>query len=113
MEAALRSAYYLITGKELANLTLTPVRVLNGVKDASITLTDAKTGKEITLRIAVVHGLKENIEPLLAQVEAGNSPYHFIEVMNCPGGCINGGGQPIYPMGTSWIDKYKPMLPWN
>lgn len=113
MEAALRSAYYLITGKELANLTLTPVRGLNGVKDASITLTDAKTGKEITLRIAVVHGLKENIEPLLAQVEAGNSPYHFIEVMNCPGGCINGGGQPIYPMGTSWIDKYKPMLPWN
>ncbi|WP_027938424.1 [FeFe] hydrogenase, group A [Anaeroarcus burkinensis] len=113
MEAALRSAYYLITGKELTNLTLNPVRGLNGVKDASITLTDAKTGKEITLRIAVVHGLKENIEPLLAQVEAGNSPYHFIEVMNCPGGCINGGGQPIYPMGTSWIDKYKPMLPWN
>ena len=113
MEAALRSAYYLITGKELANLTLTPVRGLNGVKDASITITDAKTGKELTLRVAVVHGLKENIEPLLAQVEAGTSPYHFIEVMNCPGGCINGGGQPIYPMGTSWIDKYKPMLPWN
>lgn len=113
MEAALRSAYYLLTGKELANLTLNPVRGLNGVKDASITLTDAKTGKELTLRVAVVHGLKENIEPLLAQVEAGTSPYHFIEVMNCPGGCINGGGQPIYPMGTSWIDKYKPMLPWN
>ncbi len=113
MEAALRSAYYLLTGKELANLTLNPVRGLNGVKDASITLTDAKTGKELTLRVAVVHGLKDNIEPLLAQVEAGTSPYHFIEVMNCPGGCINGGGQPIYPMGTSWIDKYKPMLPWN
>lgn len=113
MEAALRSAYYLLTGQELGNLELKPVRGLKGVKDAVITLTDAKTGKEISLRVAVVHGLRENIAPLLEQVANGTSPYHFIEVMNCPGGCINGGGQPIYPMGTSWIDKYKPMLPWN
>jgi ferredoxin hydrogenase large subunit len=113
MEAALRTAYFVITGQELATLEFTPVRGLQGVKDASVTMKDAKTGKEITLKVAVVHGIKENLKPVAEQVAAGKSPYHFIEVMNCPGGCINGGGQPINPMGTSWIDKYKAMLPWS
>jgi ferredoxin hydrogenase large subunit len=89
------------------------VRGLAGVKAASVTMKDAKTGKEITLKVAVVHGLKDNIAPLIADVVAGRSPYHFIEVMNCPGGCVNGGGQPINPMGTSWIDKFKATLPWS
>lgn len=113
MEAALRTAYFVITGKELAIMEFAPVRGLKGVKEASVTMTDAKTGKEITLRVAVAHGIKENVVPLIEQVIAGTSPYHFIEIMNCPGGCVNGGGQPINPMGTSWVDKYKAMLPWN
>ena len=113
MEAALRTAHFVITGQELASLELTPVRGLQGVKSASIVLKDAKTGKDITLNVAVVHGIKENLKPVVEQVVAGKSPYHFIEVMNCPGGCVNGGGQPINPMGTSWLDKYKAMLPWS
>ena len=112
MEAALRTAYYVITGKELEVLSLEPVRGLKGVKDASVTMKDAKTGKEITLRVAVAHGIKENVVPLIEQIIAGTSPYHFIEVMNCPGGCVNGGGQPINPMGTSWVEQYKAFLPW-
>jgi len=113
MEAALRTAYFVITGQELAPLELTPIRGLKGIKEATLPLKDVKTGKDITLNIAVVHGIKENLKPIVDQVIAGKSPYHFIEVMNCPGGCINGGGQPINPMGTSWIDKYKAMLPWS
>lgn len=113
MEAALRTAYFLITGTELENLEFTPVRGLKGIKETAIKLTDAKTGKDFTLRLAVVHGIKENAVPLIEQVIAGNSPYHFIEVMNCPGGCVNGGGQPIHAMGTSWVDKWKAILPWN
>ena len=113
MEAALRTAYFIITGKELDVLDFKPVRGLQGVKETSVPLKDQKTGKEIVLKIAVAHGTKENVRPLLEQVKAGNSPYHFIEVMNCPGGCINGGGQPINPMGTSWLDKTKAMMPWS
>jgi ferredoxin hydrogenase large subunit len=113
MEAALRTAYFVITGKELDILEFTPVRGLQRVKEASVTMKDAKTGKEITLKVAVAHGIKENVRPLLDQVIAGKSPYQFIEIMNCPGGCVNGGGQPINPMGTSWLDKTKAMMPWS
>ncbi len=113
MEAALRTASFVITGKEMTNLEYTPVRGLQGVKEAEVVLTDAKTGKDIHLKVAVVHGIKANLRPVADAVAAGTSPYHFIEVMNCPGGCINGGGQPINPMGTSWIDKYRALLPWT
>ncbi|MGL5512594.1 MAG: [Fe-Fe] hydrogenase large subunit C-terminal domain-containing protein, partial [Sporomusa sp.] len=113
MEAALRTAYFVITGTELDVLEFTPVRGLQGVKEASVTMKDAKTGKEVTLKVAVAHGIKQNVKPLLDEVKAGKSPYHFIEVMNCPGGCVNGGGQPINPMGTSWLDKAKAVLPWS
>lgn len=113
MEAALRTAYFVITGKELENLEFTPVRGLKGIKETSVTMKDVKTGKELTVKVAVVHGIKENAVPLIEQVIAGTSPYHFIEVMNCPGGCVNGGGQPIHAMGTSWVDKWKAMLPWS
>lgn len=113
MEAALRSAYFIITGQELADLEFTTVRGLQGLKEATITMKDAKTGREISLNVAVVHGIKDHIIPVIEQTLAGNSPYHFIEVMNCPGGCINGGGQPIYPMGTSWLGKTKAIFPWN
>lgn len=111
MEAALRTAYYVLTGNELETLTYTPIRGLKNIKTAEIPLKIANSNQEITLKIAVVHGTK-NVEPLLAEIEAGTSPYHFIEVMNCPGGCVNGGGQPINPMGTSWTGKFKAILPW-
>ena len=112
MEAALRTVHFIITGKELPNLEYTPVRGLKGVKEASVELTDAKSGKAATLKMAVVHGLKENVRPIIEQVIYGRSEYHFIEVMTCPGGCVNGGGQPINPMGTSWLDKLRTILPW-
>jgi ferredoxin hydrogenase large subunit len=113
MEAALRTAHFVITGKELAPIDFKPVRGLKGVKEASVTLTDAKTGKNVTINLAVVHGIKNNIKTVADEIVAGKSKYHFIEVMNCPGGCINGGGQPINPMGTSWLDKGKALLPWS
>jgi ferredoxin hydrogenase large subunit len=112
MEAALRTAYFVITGEELANLNLTPVRGLATVKEAEVSMKLKETEKEIVLKVAVVHGTK-NIEPLLKQIENGTSPYHFVEVMNCPGGCVNGGGQPINPMGTSWLGTAKAILPWS
>lgn len=113
MEAALRTVYFVITGQELTDLEFKPVRGLQGLKEAAITMRDVKTGRDITLNVAVVHGIKDNIIPVIEQTLAGHSPYHFIEVMNCPGGCINGGGQPIYPMGTSWLGKTKAIFPWN
>ncbi len=113
MEAALRTAYFLITDTELERLEFTPVRGLEGMKEASVTMKDVKTGKELTLRVAVAHGIKEHVVPLIEQVINNTSPYHFIEVMNCPGGCVNGGGQPIHAMGTSWVNKWKAILPWD
>lgn len=113
MEAALRTAYAVITGKELDVLEFTPVRGFKGVKEAEIPVKDARTGKTLNLKVAVVHGIKQNIKPVADMVVAGKSPYHFIEVMNCPGGCVNGGGQPINPMGTSWVDTIKAVMPWS
>lgn len=112
MEAALRTAYFVLTGEELASIEYKPVRGLESVKTAEVSLKLKDTDTEITLKVAVVHGTK-NIEPLLKEIEMGKSPYHFIEVMNCPAGCINGGGQPINPMGTSWLGKAKAIFPWS
>lgn len=111
MEAALRTAYFVLTGEELSQLSYEPVRGLKEVKKADVPMKLKGSGKEITLKVAVVHGTK-NVEPLLDEIKEGKSPYHFIEVMNCPGGCVNGGGQPINPMGTSWTGKFKAFLPW-
>jgi ferredoxin hydrogenase large subunit len=112
MEAALRTAYFVTTGQELSTLDYEPVRGLQQVKTANVPLRLKNNGPEIVLKVAVVHGTK-NVEPLLKEVEQGISPYHFIEVMNCPGGCVNGGGQPINPMGTSWVGKFKAIFPWS
>lgn len=113
MEAAVRTAYAVITGGELANVEFKPVRGLKGVKSASVTLKDSKYNKEVTLNLAVVHGIARNLKPVIDQVLAGTSPYHFIEVMNCPAGCINGGGQPIQQTGSSWIDAVRPWFAWK
>jgi len=99
MEAALRTVYELTTGRELPfdGLHVTPIVGLEGIKEASLTFENVKPEYKflegITARVAVASGLK-NADVLLKQVEAGTSPYHFIEIMGCPSGCINGGGQP-------------------
>ncbi len=103
MEAAVRTAHKVLTGSEMAKLELEPVRGLEGVKTASITLFDKHLNQDITVNVAVVHDIGNNVEPILRDVLAGTSPYHFIEVMNCAGGCVNGGGQPIEGQGSSWI----------
>ncbi|TYO96911.1 NADH-dependent [FeFe] hydrogenase, group A6 [Desulfallas thermosapovorans] len=87
MEAALRTAYELVTGEALPSLDLHEVRGLEGVKEAAVDL------KGTTLKVAVAHGLG-NAREILDRVVAGEQ-YHFIEIMCCPGGCIGGGGQPI------------------
>lgn len=88
MEAALRTAYHTLTGKEHEAIDFTEVRGLEGLKEATLNI----NGLEI--RVAVASGMK-NAKPLLDDIRAGKSPYHFIEIMGCPGGCINGGGQPL------------------
>lgn len=87
MEAALRTAGAILTGKELDRVELTEVRGLEGIKEATYNL----GGTEV--KVAVAHGMK-NAKVLLDQIRKGESPYHFIEIMGCPGGCVAGGGQP-------------------
>ncbi|WP_077895132.1 [FeFe] hydrogenase, group A [Clostridium felsineum] len=89
MEAALRTGYSLITKEEIPKLDLEEVRGTEGIIDASITIGN------ITLKVAVVCGLK-NIVQILESVKNGMCKYHFIEVMTCPKGCISGGGQPKF-----------------
>jgi iron-only hydrogenase group A len=89
MEAALRTAYFKLSGKELDELEFESVRGDSAVKEASITVNG------LQLNIAVVNGIG-NVKPVIDEIIAGKSKYHFIEVMACPGGCINGGGQPIH-----------------
>jgi NADH-quinone oxidoreductase subunit G/NADP-reducing hydrogenase subunit HndD len=95
MEAALRSAYFLVTGKEMPNLKVQSVRGLKGVKEARV-----KVG-ELELGVAVVSSLG-HARHLLEEIKAGRHDLHFIEVMTCPGGCIAGGGQPL-GLGTANI----------
>jgi NADP-reducing hydrogenase subunit HndD len=88
MEAAVRTAYYLLTGQELAKPELQPLRGMKGAKELRAKIGDLEVGA------AVVSGLG-NARKLLDEILAGRTDLHFIEVMTCPGGCINGGGQPI------------------
>ena len=87
MEAALRTAYYTLTGKEHEMIKFEAVRGFDGIKEASLDLNG------MTVNVAVAHGMK-NAKVLLDEIKAGTSKYHFIEIMGCPGGCIAGGGQP-------------------
>lgn len=99
MEAALRTVYELVTGRELPfeGLHVAPIVGLDMVKEAAITFDDVLEEysflEGVTARIAVTSSLA-GADILMKDVAAGVSPYHFIEVMGCPGGCINGGGQP-------------------
>lgn len=89
MEAALRTAYYLVTGQRAPEsfYDLEPVRGLTDTKEASVQIGD------LTLKVAVVYGTA-NAGRLIEQIQKGEKQYHFVEVMTCPGGCISGGGQP-------------------
>lgn len=100
MEAALRTVYEVLTGKDLGeNLDFVQVRGMDGIKEMSVKLPDglpepynALSGLE--LRFAVAHTLG-NASKVMDMVRSGEAPWHFIEIMACPGGCIGGGGQPI------------------
>jgi iron only hydrogenase large subunit-like protein len=100
MEAALRTAYEIVTGREVpfGNLNIIPVRGMDGVKEATIKIegcVDAwKFLEGAELRVAIAHGLV-NANKIMKLVREGKAPYHFVEIMACPGGCIGGGGQPI------------------
>ncbi len=92
MEAAIRTAHYLLTNQEMGDVNFTPVRGIEGIKEATLQV----AGK--TLKIAVAHQMG-NIQTVLERVKAAQArgeelPYHFIEVMACRGGCVGGGGQP-------------------
>ncbi|WP_294139743.1 NADH-dependent [FeFe] hydrogenase, group A6 [uncultured Sanguibacteroides sp.] len=89
MEAALRTAYEIHTGKTLDNVNFEDVRGISNLKEATIDV----DGFE--LKVAVAHGLG-NARKLMNEIRAGKSPYHAIEIMACPGGCIGGGGQPLH-----------------
>ncbi|CAG9464949.1 unnamed protein product [Pedinophyceae sp. YPF-701] len=93
MEAALRTAYHLLTRDELADLDILPVRGFAGVKEAVIPIPVPALGTTIEARVAVVNGIG-NVGPLLEAIRNGDKTYHFVEVMSCPAGCIAGGGQP-------------------
>ncbi len=94
MEAALRTVADILTGEDLKKIDYIPVRGMEGIKEASVNING------VDVKVAVAHGTG-NAAKLLDNIKNGKADYHFIEVMACPGGCINGGGQPIL------IDKEK------
>jgi iron-only hydrogenase group A len=100
MEAALRTVYEVATGNDIPfdRLNVTPVRGLDGVKEATIKFVNCKPEYKflegVEAKVAVAHGLK-NARKVMEQIKQGKSPYLFVEIMACPGGCIGGGGQPI------------------
>ncbi len=101
MEAALRTAWEIITGKQLPmpNLHVAPVAGLEGIKSATVkitgTLPEWSFLEGVDFKIAVAHGLG-NARKLLEGLKNGTMSYHFVEIMTCPGGCIGGGGQPRF-----------------
>ena len=98
MEAALRTAAEWITGSDAAPVDFVEVRGVEGVKEAVYQVGD------LTLNVAVASGLA-NAKKLLDSIKSGEKTYHFIEIMGCPGGCVNGGGQPVQPARIrNWVD---------
>ena len=90
MEAALRTAAEKISGEKLASLEFTDVRGMNGIKEASVNIAGT------VYKVAAASGLA-NANALLTKIKSGEADYQFIEIMACPGGCVNGGGQPHQP----------------
>lgn len=100
MEAALRTVYEKVTGKELSDVDFTAVRGMEGIKEAEIDLDGT------VVKVAVASG-SGNAKALLEAIKRGEKDYTFIEIMGCPGGCINGGGQPIVDAKTRMYVDYK------
>ena len=100
MEAALRTVYAKVTGKELDDVNLTAVRGMEGIKEATIDLGGTP------VKVAVASG-SGNAKALLEAIKRGEKDYTFIEIMGCPGGCINGGGQPIVSAKDRMYVDYK------
>ena len=98
MEAALRTAYELITKKKLGEINFNSVRGFDGIKEAEVEIDG------ITAKVAIVYGLV-NTHRLLTEINEGKRDYHFVEVMTCPGGCLGGGGQPYATGMTDAMDK--------
>ncbi|MBA4408763.1 MAG: NADH-dependent [FeFe] hydrogenase, group A6 [Bacteroidota bacterium] len=100
MEAALRTVYELVTGRDVPfeNLNITPVRGMEGVKEASVIIENPLDEwaflEGVELKCAVAHGLV-NAKKVMDSIRTGTANYHFVEIMACPGGCLGGGGQPI------------------
>ncbi len=93
MEAALRTAADVLEGKSIENVEYTAVRGIEGIKEATVTL----GGKELKVAVASSTGAAKQ---LIKRIKAGEAEYVFVEVMACPGGCVNGGGQPIVNAST-------------
>ena len=88
MEAALRTVVWKLTGGKIDQIDYQEARGYKGLKEASVKIGD------LEVKIAIVNGIG-NVKPVMEDIRAGKSPYHFIEVMACPGGCLNGGGAPL------------------
>jgi iron-only hydrogenase group A len=100
MEAALRTAYYRLTGKKIDGVEFNDIRGSGRIKESEIDI----EGKKIN--VAVVNGIG-NAAEVINEVINGTSKYHFIEVMACPGGCVNGGGQPIHQKPEKVLKRMK------
>lgn len=100
MEAALRTAVEKITGQTLESVDFTEVRGMDSVKEATYTVGD------LSVKVAVASGTK-NAKTLMEQIKNGTSEYQFIEIMGCPGGCINGGGQPIVSAAVRNFEDFR------
>jgi len=98
LEAALRTAYFYMTGEELDKVDFQEVRGLDGIKEADIKI------KDKTIKVAATSGLG-NTRHVLEKIQSGENCYHAIEIMACPGGCINGGGQPYIHGDTDILEK--------
>lgn len=94
MEAALRTAYEVLSGQPLQELRIEAVRGQKGVRSATVPIPLKGTDQVLDLKVAIVSG-SQNVHQVAKDAIEGTSEYHFIEVMNCPSGCVNGGGQPI------------------
>lgn len=112
MEAALRTVYELVTGRELPfeNLHVTPIEGEEQIKTAELTFENCLPHysflEGFTAKVAVTSGFA-GAEILMREIKDGKSPYHFIEVMGCPGGCIVGGGQPRTGIRNKWAERAK------
>lgn len=111
MEAALRTAYFALSGQDLKNADIEVVRGYhNAIVEATIPVpVKAKGGEVVEIRVCVVNGANQGLEEVIHRIHQDKNRYHFVEVMNCPGGCVNGGGQPVHSVGTAWLDPTLPL----